>query len=43
MTRALMIENPSTIKRPIVEGEVKNFVGFDPVSWEMALELGELK
>nr|WP_319384953.1 ArsC family reductase [uncultured Roseibium sp.] len=39
----VMIENPSTIKRPIVEGEAKNFVGFDPVSWEMALELGELK
>ncbi|WP_305986494.1 ArsC family reductase [Roseibium sp. MMSF_3544] len=39
----VMIENPSAIKRPIVEGAVKNFVGFDPVSWEMALELGELK
>jgi len=39
----VMIENPSTIKRPIVEGAAKNFVGFDPVSWEMALELGELK
>jgi len=40
---ALMIENPSMIKRPIVEGEAKNFIGFDPVAWEMALELGELK
>ncbi|WP_346893163.1 ArsC family reductase [uncultured Roseibium sp.] len=40
---ALMIENPSMIKRPIVEGETKNFIGFDPVAWEMALELGELK
>ncbi|MBN9673033.1 ArsC family reductase [Roseibium aggregatum] len=39
----VMIEHPSTIKRPIVEGAVKNFIGFDPVSWEMALELGELK
>lgn len=39
----VMIEHPSVIKRPIVEGEVKNFVGFDPVAWEMALELGELK
>lgn len=39
----VMTSNPSTIKRPIVEGAVKNFVGFDPVSWEMALELGELK
>jgi hypothetical protein len=26
-----------------VAGETKNFVGFDPVAWEMALELGELK
>ncbi|WP_417678182.1 ArsC family reductase [Roseibium sp.] len=40
---ALMIDNPSMIKRPIVEGEAKNFIGFDPVAWEMALELGELK
>ncbi len=40
---AIMVENPSTIKRPIVEGADKNFVGFDPVAWEMALELGELK
>ena len=40
---ALMIENPSMIKRPIVEGKEKNFIGFDPVAWEMALELGELK
>ncbi len=39
----VMIENPSVIKRPIVAGETKNFVGFDPVAWEMALELGELK
>ena len=39
----VMIENPSVIKRPIVEGSTKNFVGFDAVSWEMALELGELK
>ncbi|TYC54150.1 ArsC family reductase [Rhodobacterales bacterium] len=39
----VMIENPSTIKRPIVHGDVKNFIGFDPVSWEMALEMGELK
>jgi len=40
---SVMIEHPSAIKRPIVEGEVKNFIGFDPVAWEMALELGELK
>lgn len=40
---AVMAENASVIKRPIVEGEAKNFIGFDPVAWEMALELGELK
>lgn len=39
----VMIDNPSTIKRPIVEGAAKNFIGFDAVAWEMALELGELK
>lgn len=39
----VMIENPSVIKRPIVEGAEKNFIGFDAVAWEMALELGELK
>lgn len=40
---AVMSENTSTIKRPIVEAEGRNFIGFDPVAWEMALELGELK
>lgn len=39
----VMIEHPSVIKRPIVEAEAKTFIGFDPVAWEMALELGELK
>ena len=39
---AVMVQNPSAIKRPIVEGVSKTFVGFDPVAWEMALELGEL-
>lgn len=39
---AVMAENPSTIRRPIVEGATKNLIGFDPVAWEMALELGEL-
>ncbi|MEP3045170.1 MAG: ArsC family reductase [Roseibium sp.] len=39
----VMIEHSSTIKRPIVECETKNFIGFDAVAWEMALELGELK
>ncbi|KZM51298.1 ArsC family reductase [Labrenzia sp. OB1] len=40
---SVMIEHPSAIRRPIVECETKNFIGFDPVAWEMALELGELK
>lgn len=40
---ALMVEQPSMIKRPIVEGASKNFIGFDPVAWELALEMGELK
>jgi len=39
----VLIENPSMIKRPIAETATKNFIGFDPVAWEMALELGELK
>ncbi|MCV0428894.1 MAG: ArsC family reductase [Roseibium sp.] len=39
----VLIEHPSAIRRPIVEAETKNFIGFDPVAWEMALELGELK
>ncbi len=38
----VMIENPSAIKRPIVEAENKTFIGFDAVAWEMALEIGEL-
>ncbi|MBO6758004.1 MAG: ArsC family reductase [Roseibium sp.] len=40
---AVLTDHPSAIKRPIVEGQSKNFIGFDPVAWEMALELGELK
>ena len=40
---AVMCENTSTIKRPIVEGETRNFIGFDPVAWKLALERGELK
>lgn len=39
----VMIEQPSVIKRPIVESSAKNFVGFDAVAWELALELGEMK
>jgi len=40
---AVMRENPSTIKRPIVEGETRNFIGFDPEAWKRALERGDLK
>lgn len=40
---ALLQEQPSAIKRPIVEAKAKNFLGFDPVAWETALEMGELK
>ncbi len=35
---ALMIDHPSTIKRPIVEyGENGLLVGFDPLTWSTAL------
>ncbi|MFD1697401.1 ArsC family reductase [Roseibium aestuarii] len=40
---AVMIEHPSTIKRPLVQAEGRRFTGFDPVAWEMALELGEFR
>lgn len=39
----VLLENPSAIKRPIAEADGKTLLGFDPVTWEMALELGELK
>ncbi|SHM86712.1 ArsC family reductase [Roseibium suaedae] len=38
----VMLEHPSTIKRPIAEGKNKILLGYDPVAWEMSLELGEL-
>ncbi len=38
----VMMDQPSAIKRPIVEASAKNFIGFDAVAWELALELGEL-
>ena len=38
----VMLEHPSAIKRPIAEGKAKTLLGYDPVAWEMALELGEL-
>jgi len=34
---ALMVENPSAIKRPIVAGAGRLLVGFDPVSYEAQL------
>lgn len=40
---ALMLENPSIIKRPIVEAEGRNLIGYDETSWELALEMGELR
>lgn len=39
---AVMVDNPSAIRRPIAEGTAKTLLGFDPVAWEMALELDEL-
>ncbi|MTI16886.1 ArsC family reductase [Rhodobacteraceae bacterium RKSG542] len=39
---ALMLEEPSMIKRPLVQAKNKRFVGFDANSWEMAMEMGEL-
>lgn len=39
---ALMLAQPSVIKRPIVVAKGKTLLGFDPVSWEMAMEMGEL-
>ncbi|ADZ69207.1 ArsC family reductase [Polymorphum gilvum] len=38
---AVMLEHPSTIKRPIAEGKTRTLLGFDPVAWELALEMGE--
>ncbi|MFN4166856.1 MAG: ArsC family reductase [Pannonibacter phragmitetus] len=39
---ALMLEHPSAIKRPIAEAKGRTLLGYDPVAWEMALEMGEL-
>lgn len=39
----VMFDNPSTIKRPLVQAAEKKFIGFDAVAWELALEMGELK
>ncbi|MBA5777388.1 ArsC family reductase [Stappia sp. F7233] len=38
---ALMLEQPSIIKRPIVETGARNFIGFDQTAWELAFEMGE--
>ncbi len=40
---ALMVSEPSLIKRPLVQASAKRFVGFDAGGWEIALEMGELK
>jgi arsenate reductase len=32
--RALMLAQPSVIKRPVVEWAKKTTVGFDPVAWQ---------
>ena len=34
---AVMLANPSAIKRPIVEGGGELLVGFDPAAWSAAL------
>ncbi len=39
---ALMLQQPSIIKRPILETSNKNMIGFDLTAWELALELGEI-
>ncbi|WP_439527169.1 ArsC family reductase [Pannonibacter sp.] len=39
---ALMLDQPSVIKRPIVVAKGRTLLGFDPVSWELAIEMGEL-
>ena len=35
--QALMLANPSMIKRPIVEGEGVALIGFKPDAWEQAV------
>ena len=40
---ALMLAEPSVIKRPIVEADGRRLLGFDPTAWEIALAAGELK
>lgn len=39
----LMLDQPSLIKRPIVEAEGGNLIGFDETAWELALEMGQLR
>lgn len=38
---SLMLEQPSIIKRPIVETRSRNLIGFDQTAWELAYEMGE--
>ncbi len=40
---ALMLAEPSIIKRPVVEADGLRLLGFDPTAWEIALESGALK
>jgi len=40
---SFLMDQPSAIKRPIVEGATRNLIGFDAVAWELALEMGDLK
>ncbi|MBO0347262.1 ArsC family reductase [Roseibium sp. CAU 1637] len=40
---SVMFDNPSTIKRPLVQSGEHRLIGFDAVAWEMALEMGQLK
>lgn len=40
---ALMMAEPSIIKRPVAEANGRRLLGFDPTAWEIALEAGELK
>lgn len=40
---ALMMREPSLIKRPIAESGDRRLLGFDPTAWEIALAAGDLK
>ncbi|PTW62815.1 Spx/MgsR family transcriptional regulator [Breoghania corrubedonensis] len=40
---ALMLAEPSIIKRPILEADGRRLLGFDLTAWEIALAAGDLK